>query len=567
MREASRGRSFNSPLSNGILISSLILSTLSATSTTRAHAATPHAPQADARTRTRERANAPASFTTADAQRLVANIKDAEPAAFRAYLYARVSAFLWERGLADTTLKRVAADAAATGVADIDRNFDEIPQTVARAFAEEMLALVARLDSAEAARLRRANAKAFPAPSAEEKTAADLHAALKSLDDPKTCARGLEDAARQIEGGAASIASVHGELLRLDARDSPSLPRLLSAVLTREEQAPGSFALMNMFFLSYTFLKETTPRDVRVRFINAAVRATQQVAPAQGQLSAQDGWVVPLLRAVLPHARKLTPELYPVVAARLAALAPGPAPEDVFARLNASDDPVSAAASEAAFTSDARMKSELLTFAAHKALERGELRRAAELMASTEEEERGDLYKWFSSRDEFLEGVSRKALESNNVETARYAASEIKLANYHAAALRLIAQRAAAAGDAQSAAQALDEALKILKAADEGKEKATALLLLAADSVEIDSSRAADFAREAVKAVNDMRRPRGDAAEVGEFTWHLFPVADAVTKTFRLLASRDREGAQSLAETFAPREFRLAATLGVYGAR
>ena len=42
---------------------------------------------------------------------------------------------------------------------------------------------------------------------------------------------------------------------------------------------------------------------------------------------------------------------------------------------------------------------------------------------------------------------------------------------------------------------------------------------------------------------------------------------DPVRTARRMLALRDRENAQSLAETFGPREFRLAATLGIYGAR
>jgi hypothetical protein len=55
------------------------------------------------------------------------------------------------------------------------------------------------------------------------------------------------------------------------------------------------------------------------------------------------------------------------------------------------------------------------------------------------------------------------------------------LANYQASALRLTARRASKEGDAQSAGQAFDEALKLLKAADDGRVKAEALLMLAAD--------------------------------------------------------------------------------------
>lgn len=42
------------------------------------------------------------------------------------------------------------------------------------------------------------------------------------------------------------------------------------------------------------------------------------------------------------------------------------------------------------------------------------------------------------------------------------------------------------------------------------------------------------------------------------------PLADTTTKAFHQLALKDRSGAQSLADTFQSKEFRIAATLGIY---
>jgi hypothetical protein len=117
--------------------------------------------------------------------------------------------------------------------------------------------------------------------------------------------------------------------------------------------------------------------------------------------------------------------------------------------------------------------------------------------------------------------------------------------------------------DAQGAAEKLELAAKVLADAPEGKGKAAAYLGLATDFLELDTARASQLAAEAIKAANHISRPK--ETKEGEFSWSLFPLADATTKIFQGLAQKDRGGAASLAATFQLKELRLAALLGVYG--
>lgn len=67
------------------------------------------------------------SVSVSDRLGLVGRIKTVESAAFRAYLYARVSAWLWASAGGDEALRVGAVEAAAAGVEDIYRHVHEIP--------------------------------------------------------------------------------------------------------------------------------------------------------------------------------------------------------------------------------------------------------------------------------------------------------------------------------------------------------------------------------------------------------------------------------------------------------
>lgn len=502
--------------------------------------------------------------SAADGQGLLSTIKDVESPAFRAYLYTQVASWLWRGAGDDPALRLSAVEAAARGLADLHEHEREIPPAPAYGFYEELLGIVRRHSAAEAARLERAYPLQMKVNRTEqEKAGGRLHAAIGKLNDPRTAAEGLAEAIKLINSGTVPVTSLHGELVYLGIRDSAALPQLLSATLALEERSAGSIPLVNLFFLGQFYLKDSMPAELRARFLAASVAATRTVTAAQRNEPQVFNWAVQLLRIVLPQLQKSNHPLHAEAAARLADFAPGATRADeVYNRIRDSADPLAEALREADSARDPRTKSELREAAARYAKQQGKLRQAVELMASTEDEGSGPSQE-YSSRDEFLDAVLKDALAQKDVEVAKYAASKMSLAVNRAGAARRLARHSFEAKDAQAVAEYLNEAVKALRDAPEGTPKALAYLRLAADSTELEAARAPELLREAVKAANNIPRPREDVK--GEVSWKLFPVADAVTAAFRRVAQADRASASGLTSDLQPKELKVAATLGVYG--
>jgi hypothetical protein len=506
-----------------------------------------------------------------DGGALVRRIKTVDSPAFRAYLYARVAAWLWQVGQtagSDPSLRLAAVEAASAGVVDLHQHERRVPPVPAGRFYAGFLNLLRQHNPEEAERLRREYPLQVNLNVTDEDRAARAFAeALKKLNDPATAAPGLEEVTRLVASGRVPIRVLHGEVLRLDDAKSPALPPVLSALLALEERAPGSVPVQNMFFLSHVFLRETAPAELRQRFLAAAVKATEPGAPALAAGQTAAAQAAQLLRTIMPAVQKSNPGLYSVASAQLAALAPAaPAEDPVYSRIRNSLDPLAETLSEAKAASNVALKRELLRSAARLAKEQGKLRQAADLIVSSDEarpaQPAAPSVRNYSARDEFLQEVVREALKLKDVEAAEYAAAKSEQQVNRALALQQIAGHFVKSKDAVAAAERLEEAAKALAAAPEGKERAIAYLGLASDFAELDAGRARSVAREAVRAANQIERPRED--DGGRFDWSLFPVADAVAKTFRQLARHDRVSALGLADTFQAQEFRIAAAVGVH---
>ncbi|HEX6182744.1 MAG TPA: hypothetical protein VFZ44_02455 [Pyrinomonadaceae bacterium] len=506
---------------------------------------------------------ASARLSTADASSLLTRIKALDSPTSRVYLYSRVASWLSQNVGDDQDVRRVALEAASAGVSDLHRYESEVPPAPAAMLYARLLAVVSKHDPQKAEEMKRA----FPLRREVEETEGDkankaFYAALSKLDNPETAAQGAAAAAALIESGAVPASVLLGELTRLDKAKSPALPRLLASALVMEERKPGALPLQIMFFLSYVYLKESTPTPLQARFLAAALRGTR-LGPSElkGNPAALNG-AISLLQQTLPVMQKLTPDLYAEASARLASLAPAASPETAaFERVKSSTDPLAQLLTEADAATDESLKGELLASAAREARRQGKLRLAAELMASSEDDRRTPSENHVS-RDEFLTGVVQDSLAQKDVETARFAASKIKSPVERAEALRPVARHLAKSDDFQSALGTLGEAQKSLEGAADGREVVSAYLHLAADFAEMDGARASEAVREANKVAGRLRRSP-DVAE-GTFNWRLFPVSDAAIRTFQALARTDREGALGLANTMQPKELAIAAALGVY---
>jgi hypothetical protein len=500
-----------------------------------------------------------------DASGLTARVKSVESSAFRAYLNTHLATWLWQSADKSLPLRQLAVETSVAGLNDLWEHEREIPAASAGFFYREMLNVIRQNNPEEAERLKQSKVLRREVEATDsDKAGASLHSAILSLNNPQAAAGGVERAANIIETGRVPAQDLLGELLALNASKSPALPQLLDATLRLMERDAAALPLRYVFFISHVYLQESTPAAFQVRFLNACVNAVRALPAESRRDPVTAGWAAKLLERAMPSIQKLTPGAYAEAAAQLVALSPGANSEEaVYERVRNSPDQLAAAITEADAASDVRLKAELLKLAARLAKERGKLRQAADLITSVEEERAG-LPEGYSARDEFLDDVSRLALQQKDAETARYAVSKMGLPLYRVEGLRAVARYFVEARDLSTAREILSEAVKGLDASPEGPSKSISYLGLAADFDKVDGARAFEIAAEAIKSVNNITRPREDPD--GEVSWRLFSVADNITKTFRQLALRDRPRSLGMSESFQPREFKIAAALGVYSA-
>jgi hypothetical protein len=504
----------------------------------------------------------PAAQSSAqEAASLVGGIKSVESPAFRAYLYARVVLLFKQSAETDAAVRQVVLDAARAGVADLSEHETEVPPTPASGFYWSMLDSIRRYAPEEAERVKDAHPlRRELRVSDEAKKGAAFYSALARLNNPQTSAQGAQESASLIAAGGVPAMTLLGELLKLDQGNSPALPQLLAATLTLLGRNPNAVPLQTLFFLSQIYLKDSTPTQLQVGFLAAVDRATQVDPTLLRRDPSMLSPAVQLLQRSLPRMQQLKPDMYAQAAARLASLSPAATQEDpVYSRIKNSPDPLAQTISEADLTKDPKLRAELLESAARRARRQGQLRLAVELITSAEKDRRDDP-EGYSSRDDFLSEVLGDALKLKDVETARRAAAGMDLPVNRAEALRKIAGYFIDAKDTQPAAESLNDAAKSLAGAPAAKEKAASLFRLAADFAEIDGARSRELLLEGVKTANDIPRPDSDPE--GKFSWSLFPLADTTIKAFQRLARSDRDGTLSTAESFRPKEFRIAATLG-----
>lgn len=501
----------------------------------------------------------------AEGQGLFARIRDLHHPAARAFFYPKIVGLLLERVGADVDLRWVASDAATAGIADIVKYQHQIPRASIVFFYSDMIRTVRRYDAEEAKRLEQSFPLDAYSNAQEQETArASFQSALARYEKgTQQSPQDLSEALGLIGSGKVPAAVLLGEVFRLDQAKSPALPGVLSATLTLEERQAGSLPFMTMFFVSHVYLKDSTPLDLRKRFLAATLASVTARMDELRNDPQAFSWATQLLQYSLPFMQTLMPSRYPQAASLLASLAPNLLrTETAWTRIKASADPFEQTLTEANSTTDSLLKKQLLESAARLAQEHGDLRRAVELMVA-EEEDRGGLPQDYSYHDEFLDKIVQEAIKKKEMDTADYAVSKMNLPLYRVESLRKIARHYVESKDIPLADSTLNEAIKALRGAPDGSGKAVADLRLSADLLHVDKPRAFEMVRAAVKAVDEIVRP--DKDEQGEFIQTLYPLLNETVSTFRLLASDDRAGALSLADSFNAKEFRVAAAIGVIG--
>jgi hypothetical protein len=507
--------------------------------------------------------NDDAFASIAEGQDLFARIRALPHPAIRAFLYPQVATLLWDRIGTQANLRWVALDATAASLEDIYKTQHQIPRASIVFFYSDLIRTVRRYDAEEAKRLE----QRFPLDAAsdaneQERGGASFQSALARYEKgTQQSPQSLNEALGLIGSGKVPGTVLLGEVFRLDQAKSPALPDVLSATLSLEERQAGSLSFMTLFFVSHVYLKDSTPLDLRKRFLAVTLASVTARTDELRNDPQAFSWATQLLQYSLPFMRALTPSLYPQATSLLASLAPNLLQTDTaWDRIKASADPFEQTLIEADHTSDARLKRELLESAARLAQQRGDLRKAVDLMVA-EEEDRDGLPEGYSYHEEFLDKIVQDALRTKDIDTANYAVSKMSLRLYRVEALRKLARHYVGAGDITLATSTLDEATKALQDAPDGSGKVGAYLRLSTDFLRVDKPRAFEMIRAAAKSVDAITRP--DKDEQGEFVRTLYPLLGETVNTFRLLARDDRAGALSMAGLFGAKEFALAAAIGV----
>jgi hypothetical protein len=299
----------------------------------------------------------------------------------------------------------------------------------------------------------------------------------------------------------------------LQSRKSPELLRILTEIVKLEESGRSSFSANTLFFAVDYFRNILVPNELRIRFYKVICNKAKNAV----QIPDSDAKsIFELLGAVMEDIAKNAPGLLPE-ARNLQSIFMSRAPRataetlELYRRVEVSPDPIGALISEAEASADKDLKSTLFVTAAQSALKKGRFRLSVELLDKAKENigegEEKEFSRW---RDQFLVEVSDKALEKDDVESARYAAEKVidklTLANvWRKTAIYYYDKR-----DSVSAADWLERALKLASSADEGVLKISLLIRLISTAQKVDSSRVSEVAEKTAKAINLVPRPAAD---------------------------------------------------------
>jgi hypothetical protein len=483
---------------------------------------------------------------------LLEQIDSSEDPTLRVFLRLKVATYLWKTPSAPVKPESLVSAA----LADLRAHEKEMPALYVKLFRRELLAQLKAHAPEAAARL---SDEYKPSPRTE------LEVAYSLLGQESGPDKAVSIVQRSIADGRDMGPIVVFFLDRLEKVNPAEVPKVLGSLTSAEESRPGFLSAELLFTLGHLFVREQTPKDLQRRYFAVVInRAGDTEAPPASVVD-----IYNTLASILPVVERQNPGLYATAGARLSQLA-GRMPSGALERLSIdkrvsqSGDPLSQLMIEADAANDQALRGDLLTRAAQLALEKGQTKTAIELAVKLEPKS-ADARLW---RDQFMEGAVDRALDKGDVELARYGAGRIESAAVRSSALQKIALNLLAANDLAGARDTLKSALKLIESLDDSADKAVALLDLAGSYVKVDSQRAPELTRVAVKTINKTPAVmRGADVSGGEHfadVENLMKIAYRIIPTFQELGAADGYAALDLAKGIQRRELRIAATFGAY---
>lgn len=355
---------------------------------------------------------------------------------------------------------------------------------------------------------------------------------------------------------------------KLKSQNSPAFLEILTEIVILEETGRSKISSDSLFQIVDYFRDANVTNNLRARFYRIVINKARK-AMQPSDTNATDAYQ--LLYAIREDISKNAPELSAETAGLLTALAikvPQSVykEESAYKRIKESSDPLSTMISEAEATDDQSLKETLLTRAARLAKKQGKLQLAVDLVEKLKLERNPENYKRFPLwYDQFLGDVVKKALEKDDIDSAKYATKRIINKLKLAENLRNIAYYYFKKEDFLSANYTLDEAIRTTTKVEDGMQKTYSLIRLIPMTEKINKNRTSQVIQEAAKAINKIPsldvddKPGNESYETKAISamatnWNLLP-------TMKWLAKENKDEAVYFASLIERKEIKVFADL------
>lgn len=482
-------------------------------------------------------------------------IKSVEDAPIRCFLRTQIINFIFEKKVNDyfDTANTFALDC----LEDIEKNKEQFPSSLSHRYSNNLLSLL-RINSPEIA------AKA------EKKYFVDKNtdwSDFLEIGSTKDSTAAINRVLEKIAKGDFSL-EIYPIYDKLREKNPAASIQILSAILNRYETAINFEHTNNtLFSLASLYLEKSTPLEIKKRFLNLAVKIGQK-AILESNNSILFHFSKDNLKRALPEIEKTIPSLYQQASAIYSTLDSRVSryeklTEEVYRRINESDDKLQQTIAEAENPDNKHLKNELWTKAAELALQEKKFQLAVDLIFKNDSSSEISQ----SIKNQFLvEDVLSAALKERDFESAEYIIKNIEDLNERARGILEIASSFVELGNNSQAFEKVEEALKVLEKAENTSAKVRIMLSAVPIALKIDKNRAFGIASSAIKVINRLPTPNpedktGTDSRKQYVEKVLSPNAFNVVSAFRLLAKEDVEFAYPTSQEIQQRDLRLAAQI------
>ena len=359
------------------------------------------------------------------------------------------------------------------------------------------------------------------------------------------------------------VLSIHNAIRPVDPI---SADRILSALLSFFESVSdiGKYGPM-LDFIGGNYSRPDAPSELKKRYFQFVVNlARDQVDKAAEGQTAQ--FILRTLKSALPQIQDLIPSLFTEAQSIFLVLDTrlnknNRDREEIYARINASDDKLQQIIAEAEATKDKKIKDWLWAWAARLALEKKKFRLAVDMAMKGEV----DLDGIQNGRDRFLCGYALEAmLKEKDFELADYTIRQIDNDFIHGTALLIAAKALVDVEDSTQAFEKLSVALRLFEKSDPDPESVYRILGIVPASIKIEKHAGFDVASRGLKIAGRIPTPNpedriGTPVRDKYINLVLLPVAFSIQKAFAELARSDVSLAESLSQEIKSRNWRLVA--------